>query len=127
MTDLQESPAVPHVDEGGDERLGYLVGGGLLIGIGWGVAVLLNLLLHAAAGSGTILIGQSRIGSPLGPYAQATLAFGLFTGLVGVVLVLWGRAGAPGPFVLPGPSYPWPGDGAATESPSAATGASGHP
>jgi hypothetical protein len=127
MTDLQESPAVPPVDEGGDERFGYFVAGGLLIALGWGVAVVLNLVLHSAAGAGGMLLGPARISSTIGVYARATIAFGLFTGAVGVVLLYWGRPASRGPFALPGPAYPWPGDGSPTESPSGGTAASGHP
>ena len=127
MTDIQETPAVPSVDEGGDERFGYLVAGGLLIVVGWGFAVLLNLLLHAAAGGSGYSLWTIHLSTALGSYAKATLAAGLVTGIFGVALLWLGRTSPKGPFVLPGTAYPWTGEGATGEATSGATAASGHP
>jgi len=105
VVDLQETPAVPPTDPGGDERIGYLAAGGLLIALGWGLGVVANLLLHAAAGSGGLSLGGIRITATLGSYAWAVLGFGIGTGAVGVGLVLVGRSTPKGPFVLPGVDY----------------------
>lgn len=105
MVDLQESPAVPPSDEGGDERVGYLLAGSILIVLGWVVAVAVNLLLHLLAGTGGMNVGWMRITSDLGPYAWAVFAFGLVTGAVGLGTVVEGRAAPKGPFVLPGVDY----------------------
>lgn len=105
MVDLQETPAVPPTDSGGDERLGYLLAGGVLLVLGWGLGVLANLLLHAAAGTGGMTIGWVRITAHLGPYAWGVFGLGVVTGALGVGLLLVGRATPKGPFVLPGVDY----------------------
>jgi hypothetical protein len=93
------------MDPGGDERYGYLIGGGLLVAVGWGLAVVLNLLLHYAAGPGGMTFAGHTITSTLGPYAWATFGFGVFTGGFGVVLLALGRSSPKAPFVLPGYNY----------------------
>jgi len=105
VLDIQETPAVPPFDPEGDTRLGYFVAGGVLIVLGWGVAVLLNLLLHLLAGSGGMTVAGHEFTSTLGPYAWASFAFGLFTGALGVVLLLLGRSSPKGRLVLPGYDY----------------------
>jgi len=105
VEDFQETPAVPPMDPGGDERVGYIVAGGLLIALGWGLAVVVNLLVHYLAGNGTTTLGGHTFTSTLGPYAWAAFAFGMFTGGFGVVLVALGRASPQGPIVLPGYDY----------------------
>ncbi len=105
MVDVHETPAVPPMDPGGDERLGYYLGGGLLLFLGWGLGVAANLLLHAAAGAAGMTVGGVRLTSTLGSYAWAILAFGVFTGAVGVVLVALATRSARGPIVLPGYDY----------------------
>lgn len=105
MTDLRETPAVPPEDPGGDERLGLFLAGAILVVLGWGLALVLNLLLHAAAPSGGWLVGPSRITTHVGTYAWATAAFGLVTGFVGVAMFYVARQQPRGPFVLPGAAY----------------------
>ena len=103
--DLSETPAVEPRETGGDERIGLLVAGLLLVLVGWGLAVGLNLLLHAQAPPSGMPVGPLRIFRSLGPYAWLTLALGLFTGAMGSAFVLLARATAKGPFVLPGEPY----------------------
>ena len=105
VVDLQETPAVPPMDPGGDERVGYIVAGGLQIFLGWGLGVLGNVLLHQMAGSGGMALAWMRISSTFGDYAWAMLGFGLFSGAIGTVLVALGRASPKAPLVLPG--YPY--------------------
>ena len=93
------------MDPGGDERVGYFLAGALLIFLGWVLGVVLNLLLHAEAGTGGVTVGWIRITSTVGDYAWAVVGLGLFTGAVGVVLLALGRASPKGPFVLPGYDY----------------------
>ena len=105
MVDVQETPAVPPEDPGGDPRLGYFIAGGILIAVGWVLAVVLNLVLHYLAGTGGMNLAGHVITSTLGPYAWATFAFGLFAGAFGVVLLMLGRATPQGALVLPGYDY----------------------
>ena len=105
MVDIQETPAVPPMDPGGDERLGYLIAGGILITLGWGLAVIVNLVLHFLAGTGGWTVWGHEFTSTLGPYAWAAFGFGMFVGGFGVVLVALGRASPKGPIVLPGFDY----------------------
>ena len=105
MVDLQETPAVPPFDPEGDVRLGYFAAGGLLIALGWGVGVVVNILLHLFAPSGGRRWLNVYIGPTIGPYAWAVLGLGLFTGALGTVLVVLGRESPRGRFVLPGYDY----------------------
>jgi hypothetical protein len=105
VVDLQETPAVPPTDSGGDERLGYLIAGGLLVALGWGFGVAVNVLLHLAAGRGGMAVGWVRITSHFGAYAGAVLGLGIVAGAIGVGLLLVGRSAPRGPFVLPGVDY----------------------
>ena len=105
MVDLQESPAVPPLESGGDERLGYHVAGALLIVLGWGLGVLANLALHALAGSGGMPLLWVRITSHVGDYAWGVFGLGIVTGALGVGLLWVARSAAKGPFVLPGVDY----------------------
>lgn len=105
MVDLQETPATPPMDPGGDERTGLFIAGALLVALGWGFGVAINVGLHLAAGARGLALGWFRIYPALGAFAWAALAFGVFSGVVGVVLIALGRATARGPLVLPG--YPY--------------------
>lgn len=105
VVDLQETPAVPPTDYGGDERVGYFVAGAILVVLGWGIAVVLNLVLHYLGGTSGITVAGHTFTSTLGPYAWAALGFGLFVGAFGVVLLALGRGSPKGPIVLPGYDY----------------------
>jgi len=102
VVDLQETPAVPPFDPQGDPRLGYFIGGGLLIFLGWGMGVIANLLLHEYSPVGGFTFLGLYFARTLGVYSCAVLGFGLFTGAFGVVLLGLGRASPKGPIVLPG-------------------------
>jgi hypothetical protein len=105
VVDLQEVPATPPENPGGDERLGYFLAGGTLIGLGWVLGVAVNLVLHSEARSGPFVVWGVHFGPTLGSYAWGVFALGLVAGVMGVVLLLLGRATARGPFVLPGADY----------------------
>ncbi|MCI4353386.1 MAG: hypothetical protein L3K14_08435 [Thermoplasmata archaeon] len=105
MTDLDESPAVPPEDRGGDERIGYRVGGVLLLTIGPGLGVVLNIALHRMAPATGQAIGPWRIYPALGSYAWGVVALGLIAGVVGIVMLWLAQRSPPGKFVLPGYSY----------------------
>ncbi len=105
MVDLQETPATPPVDYEGDERYGWIVGGALLIALGWGLGVVGNLLLHAIAPASGLLLVWVRIFPTLGVYAWAVVGLGLFTGAFGTALLALGGRTPRGRFVLPGYDY----------------------
>ena len=93
------------METGGDARYGLLIAGGVLVVLGWGAMLALNLLLHRLAGSGGVDLGAFRVYSTVGPFAQASAILGAAVGLVGVVIVYYGWTSPTGPFVLPGTSY----------------------
>jgi hypothetical protein len=105
VVDVQETPAVPTFDPEGDVRLGYFGAGSVLIALGWGLGVVVNVLAHLLAPSGGSRLLHYDIGRALGPYAWAVLGLGLFTGTLGVVLLALGRGAPRGRFVLPGYDY----------------------
>jgi hypothetical protein len=102
VVDVSETPAVPPFDPKGDVRIGYYLAGAILIAVGWGLGVVLNVALHLMAPAGGHRLEHVYFGPSLGPYAWATLGLGLFTGGFGVVLLALGRSSPAGPFVLPG-------------------------
>lgn len=106
MVDLQETPATPPEDFGSDPRLGWQIGGGLFLFLGWGVAVVINALAHAIAPPGGMRLWWNVwIGPHMGGFAWITLGIGLFTGSLGVVFLYLAHTSAPGPIVLPGYDY----------------------
>ncbi len=105
MTDLQEEPAVPPFEPEGDERAGYLAAGSVLIFLGWGLAVVVNAVLHLTAPSGGWKFLGVYFGPTFGSYAWAALGFGLFTGAFGLAVLLIGRTAPKGRLVLPGYDY----------------------
>lgn len=105
MSDLDDRPAVPPLDAGGDERYGFFVAGAILILLGWGVLLLLNLLLHRMAPSSGLAFGPLTVYPGFGPFAWIASALGAVTGLIGLALLQFGRSSPKGPFVLPGQPY----------------------
>ncbi len=85
--------------------MGYHLAGGILIALGWGMAVVVNLLLHLGAPSGGQRVAGIWFGPTLGPYAWAALAFGAGTGVLGLVLLGLARASPKGRIALPGYDY----------------------
>ncbi len=96
---------MPPFDPEGDERAGYFAAGGLLVVVGWGIAVLLNVLLHLLAPSGGSRFLGVYVGASFGAYAWAAFGLGLFTGAFGLALLLIGRSTPKGRLVLPGFEY----------------------
>jgi hypothetical protein len=105
MVDLQETPAVPPTDFGGDERFGLHTAGAVLIGVGWAGALVLNLLFHAVAPSQGWVVYYWRIYPHPGPIAVGVAILGFFTGLMGLAMILLAREEPDGPLVLPGFDY----------------------
>lgn len=105
MVDVQETPAVPPQDYGGDERAGYFLSGATMIVLGWGLGCLVNLGLHWMAPTGGLTVAGIWFGKTVGTYAWAAFGFGIVTGLVGVGLLFVGQATPKGRLVLPGTDY----------------------
>jgi hypothetical protein len=105
MSDLQESPATPPVDFGGDQRVGMLIAGALLLVLGWGFGLLVNAALHWSAPSGGSMFWTVRIYPHWGTYAIGVGILGLFTGAFGAAMVVLSRQEPKGPLVLPGYAY----------------------
>ncbi|HYK93766.1 MAG TPA: hypothetical protein VEY07_06960 [Thermoplasmata archaeon] len=105
MVDLQETPAVPPFDPQGDVRAGWAIGGIVLLLLGWGLAVVVNVLLHLEAPASGTMIGPYRVFHDLGAFAWLSVGIGLFTGAIGAGLLWLSREAPRGPIVLPGPSY----------------------
>ena len=105
VVDVQNTPAVPPTDYGGDERAGYFFAGSTMILLGWGLGVALNLVLHHMAPTGGLTVAGIWFGRTVGTYAWAAVAFGAVTGAVGVGLLALGRATPKGRLVLPGTDY----------------------
>jgi hypothetical protein len=102
VVDLQETPAVPPFDPKGDARLGYFIAGSLLIALGWGLGVALNLVLHLTAPVGGHTLLGVYFGPTFGAYSEAVFGLGVFAGSLGVVLLGLGEGSPKGPIVLPG-------------------------
>ncbi len=102
MSDLQETPATPDEPTGGDERIGYFAAGGVLIALGWGLGVLVNLLLHWAARSAPFSLLGVHFGAAMGEYSWAVFGLGLVSGALGVALLGVAHGIPRGKLVLPG-------------------------
>jgi hypothetical protein len=105
VVDLQETPATPPFDPKGDERIGYWIAGGTLLFLGWGLGVVVNLLLHWEARMGSFQVWTVHFGPTMGAYAWAVFALGLASGAVGASFFLIARSTPRGAFVLPGTDY----------------------
>ena len=105
MSDLSEMPAVPPMETGGDERAGFRAAGSLLVVLGWGFGLVVNVLVHVGAPSTGRAIGPIVVFAHLGPFAWAILLFGAFVGALGVAILAVARASPRGPLVLPGFAY----------------------
>lgn len=105
MVDLQETPATPPQDFGGDARIGWQITGILFVALGWGVGVVANVVAHLVAPSSGWVLLWVRVYPSYGAYSLAILGAGLVAGVFGVVLYVLGRAAPPGPVVLPGYDY----------------------
>jgi len=105
VEDVQETPATPPENPGGDERFGYFLAGAILIALGWVFGVFENIALHWAARTSPFTLFGVHIGPNFGEYAWAVFGFGLVTGAMGVVLLGVGRGTTGGPLVLPGAEY----------------------
>jgi hypothetical protein len=106
VTDVEEGPPVPPFEEGGDRRIGWLVGGSFFAILGIGVLVAANLVLHHLAPAGGSRWGPIWIGSTMGWYAWSAVGFGILVGALGFLLVYLGFREPRGNFELPGAPFP---------------------
>jgi hypothetical protein len=105
VSNLQETPATPEEPTGGDERIGYFAAGGVLVALGWGLGVVVNLLLHWVARGGAFVLLGVHFGGTMGAYSWAVFGLGLVAGALGVALLALARATPRGKFILPGVDY----------------------
>ena len=105
MVDVQETPATPPEEYGGDERAGFVATGVFLVIVGWGVGILLNFLVHAEASAAGQSFGPFWIDPTFGVWAWGTAIVGFFAGLLGSAMLGIGWSMPRGPLVLPG--YPY--------------------
>ena len=105
MTDLQETPATPPEEYGGDARAGYLSAGFLFLVLGWGVGIVTNLLVHAIAPIGGQSFGPFWISPVWGTWAYGVAILGFFVGALGAAMMSIGWSMPEGTLVLPGYEY----------------------
>jgi hypothetical protein len=105
VSDINDRPAVPPMDTGADERYGFLLAGAILLLLGWGLLLLVNVALHLTAPSSGTVFGPVHVYPSFGPYAWTSAIFGVGTGLVGLALLYFGWSSPKGKFVLPGQPY----------------------
>lgn len=74
---------------GGNRRAGWIVGGSLLIFLGLGLGIVLNLYLHLIAPVGGCIVVASdfHVCSSWGWYATVVVSLGAFATLVGAGMV----------------------------------------
>ncbi|MCI4373657.1 MAG: hypothetical protein L3K02_08475, partial [Thermoplasmata archaeon] len=77
----------------------------ILLGLGWGLGVVVNLLLHWEAAMGPFEIGTVHFGPTMGAYAWSVFALGLAAGAVGASFLVVARSTPRGALVLPGADY----------------------
>ena len=78
---------------GGNRRAGLLAGGAVLLTLGLGVAIILNLLAHLGvpAGSCRTLVPGLHICDTWGWYATVVFVLGIFASLVGAGMIALGQ------------------------------------
>ena len=106
VVDLNERPAVAPMDAGGDARIGFRVAALFLGFVGFGVMVLLNLILHLTAPASGTPLGPWVIPREMGAYAWIVFGLGLAAGVTAVGLWMVARSSPRGRFVLPGQPFP---------------------
>ena len=102
MVDVHEAPAVSPERVGGDERLGFIIAGILLIVVGTGIGILFNLYVHATASPTGSGFGPWVVTPAIGTYAWATIGLGIFASLAGIGILWVSRRAPKGPIALPG-------------------------
>ncbi len=74
----------------GDRRVGYFVAGTILLLVGLGGGILLNVLLHHLAPPGGYGLGLFRVYPGWSAYASVALGLGVLTSLVGGAMLYFG-------------------------------------
>jgi hypothetical protein len=86
--------------EDGDRRLGYFAAGSILLALGLGGGLFLNVVLHRLAPSGGLDLLLFRVYPGWSPYATVALGLGVLTSLVGGALLYLGWSSPTGPLSL---------------------------
>jgi hypothetical protein len=90
----------------GNSRLGFFMGGIILIVLGLGCAIILNIILHAMAPSGGMDFFWFRVYPGWSWYATITAILGVLATLVGSGMAYFGVTDPSGPIALPDTETP---------------------
>jgi hypothetical protein len=85
----------------GNSRLGFFMGGVILIVLGLGCAIMLNVILHAIAPTGGVQLLWFKVFPGWSWYATVAAIIGVVATLVGSGMVWFGFTDPSGPLSLP--------------------------
>jgi hypothetical protein len=85
----------------GNSRFGFFMGGVILVVLGLGCAIILNVILHATAPSGGYDLLWFKVYPGWSWYATVTAIIGVLAALIGSAMVWFGFTDPSGPLSLP--------------------------
>lgn len=94
------------MDDSGNVRAGFLGGGALLVVLGLGGGLMLNLLLHSFAPSSGIDLFLVKVYPGWSLYASLVAVGGIVASIIGMGMLWVGFDYPPGPIGLPDPETP---------------------